>query len=111
VLGETEPGCSVKADDKSMSVDSEGRFTGRLYLREGKNRFVFASRDGSGNEVKTERVVYRLLPGQKGKFQKAQRPEEEKEEEGRAKSGALTSIAVGLLTIGTIVAIFLLIIQ
>jgi hypothetical protein len=108
VAGQLEPEATVTVDGKPADVDPSGRFSTLLALREGKNRLVFEARDSSGNTTRLERVVYRLSQGQQTKFQK---PARTSAQEGKPpeKNTGLANVALGLVTIGTILGIFLLV--
>jgi hypothetical protein len=111
VAGETEPGCAVRVDDKPASVGADGRFSSRLYLHEGKNRLDVVSVDENGNEARLERVVYRLMPGEKTKtYASSRRRPAGGEERDGGREGGLAGFGVGLLTIGTLIGIILLIV-
>jgi hypothetical protein len=110
VSGETEPRSLVKVDGKTVSIDETGRFQTEIYLREGKSRIQIVVQDPNGNEARLERIVYRLLPGQKSKFAYARRTSTADEDERPHKQSGLAAFAVGLLSIGTIVGIVLLIV-
>lgn len=108
VKGHAEPGVRVFVNEDPASVDFNGIFSVRVPVHEGKNRLVTKAVDKEGNVTTQERVVYRLVEGQKGRTMVA-KPKTGDAEEGEAKKGFFASATVGFLTIGTIIGIFLLI--
>jgi hypothetical protein len=106
VTGHTESGVVVQVEDKSVSVDADGRFKTSVYLHEGKNRMAVVARDESGNETSVERVVYRLTAGG-GKAKPAARPAVDEEKQRRG--SFLATFGIGLLTIGSIIGIIAII--
>jgi len=109
VTGASDPESTVLVNDAPAALDGDGRFSAPVALREGKNRVIVLSKDKQGNLTTVERVVYRLAPGQSEKFQRAQKTAVAAGEEKPAKEGGFASFGLGLLTIGTIIGVFLLV--
>ena len=55
--GETEPGCKVTVNGKSVTVSANGGFTGSVYLDEGSNTIVIISTNNYGVTNKITKTV------------------------------------------------------
>ncbi len=109
VRGHAEPNVRITINDEPATVDFNGSFSVRVPVHAGKTRLIAKAIDRDGNATTLERVVYRLAEGQKGRTMvaKSQMPDDLPEES--KKGGFFASATAGLLTIGTIIGVFLLI--
>lgn len=109
VKGRAEPNVRITINDEPATIDFEGVFSVNVPIHEGKNRLVAKAIDADGNVTTLERIVYRLAEGQKGRTMVAKAKSPDELPEAGKKSGFFASATAGLLTIGTIIGVFLLI--
>ena len=62
VAGTTDPGATVSINDRLTIVDSRGKFSYQLTLKDGENKITVVATDPAGNQTKKELTVTKATP-------------------------------------------------
>ncbi|MBI3559247.1 hypothetical protein HY085_02530 [Candidatus Gottesmanbacteria bacterium] len=62
VTGTTDPGTTVSINDRLTIVDSRGKFSYQLNLKDGENKITVVATDPAGNQTKKELTATKATP-------------------------------------------------
>lgn len=62
IAGKTDPGATVSVNDRLVVVDSIGKFSYQLNLKDGENKITVVATDPAGNQTKKELTATKATP-------------------------------------------------